>query len=130
MTFASMNRLAGPMLDLPSSTSADARRVKLDVREPIARSAMDLAEFEGPLSFGTSGHSLDETGRLRPYSKTRVLLDVQPILTTPVLKAGEGEETVVRASPTEAVVARFCRRLGWETKSGWPHAMPSGVRVK
>ena len=52
-----------------------------------------------------------------PYGGTRVLLAVQPILKTPVLKTGEGkEETVVQASPTEVLVARSCRRFGWETK--------------
>ena len=79
---------------------------------------MDLAEFEGRLSFGDErGHPLNETGPLRPDGGTRVLLDLQPILTTPVLKTGEGKEvTVVQASPTEVVVARSCRRFGWETK--------------
>lgn len=91
---------------------------ELGVRGQIAHSVTNLADFDATLSFkDEQGHPFKEKVHVRPYEGMLVLLDVQSILSTSVVKTSEGtEETVVKASPTKVAVTRSYQRPGGEAK--------------
>ncbi len=119
VTVALINSTPGPMLDLafeyPGGKLAMPR---LEMRGQVAHSVTNLADFEGTLSFrNEQGHRYQQKVRVRPYGEMLVLLDVQAVLKTSVIKSSEGkDETVVEASPTKVLVTRSYQRPGWETK--------------
>jgi hypothetical protein len=119
VTVALINSTPGPMLELAFEYPGGKLAVpKLGVRDQIAYSVMNLADFDATLSFKDErGHPFKESVRVRPYGGMLVLLDVQLILETSVVKTSEGkEETVVKASPTQVLVTRSYQRPGWERK--------------
>jgi len=119
VTFALINSTPGPMLNLAFEyPGGKLTAPKLGARDQIAHSVMNVSDFDATLSFRDErGHPFKQNVRVRPYSGMLVLLDVQPVLETSVIKTSEGnEETVLKASPTKILVTRSYQRPGWETK--------------
>jgi hypothetical protein len=115
VTFALINSTAGPMLDLAFEYPGGKLSVReLGVRNQVAQSVTDVADFEGTLSFkDEQGHSYREKVRVRPYADMLVLLNVQPILQTSLVKTSDGkEEAVIQASSTRVLVVRSYQKPG------------------
>jgi len=119
VTLALINSTASPMLDIVFEyPGGKLSTPKLGLREQVAHSITNVADFEATLRFkDEQGHQFQERVRVRPYGEMLVLLDVQSVLKTAVIKNSDGkEQTVVEASPNKVTVSRSYQRPGWESK--------------
>jgi len=110
-----INNTPGPMLDMVFEyPGGKLTQSKLDPRQGIGHSIPNLGDFDATLSFkDEQGHPFKEPVRVRPYNGMLVLLAVESVLETAVVKTADGkEETVVKASPNKVFVLRSYQRPG------------------
>jgi len=115
VTLALINYTAGPMLDVTFEYPGGKLAMpKIGVREQVGHSVSNIADFDATLRFkDEQGHVYKETVPVRAYNGLLLLLAVQPILETSVIKTAEGkEETVVKASPDKVFVVKSYQKPG------------------
>ena len=116
VTVSLMNHTAGPMLDVVFEYPGGKLELpEIEARGQVGHSIMKLSDFDATLSFkDEQGHSFKEIVTIGPYDGLLLLLSVQPVLETTVVKTADGkDETVIKASPDKVFVMKSYQKPGF-----------------
>jgi hypothetical protein len=115
VTINLLNNTPGPMLDMVFEyPGGKLTQPKVDAQQGVGLSIPHLGDFDATLSFkNEQGQPLKQSVRVRPYNNLLVLLAVEPVLETAVVKTADGkEETVIKAAPKKIFITRSYQRPG------------------